>query len=153
MPPTGRKKLRCWDRGFRLSHCPSSEDQPPIMLSVTGWELVLWQQSSCHESSRTCRNCRRQFSVCRLECSWHALVPQAPCHYPTTKAMVASTASWWLTHCPVLCPRSLDRAVPSLLVDFVLDLGWMPHELGIPNTRTGEDNGLLQHLRHHVGHR
>ena len=63
---------------------------------------------------------------------------------------VANTdaASWWLTHCPVLCPRSLDRVLPSLHVEFVLDLGRMLHQLGIPNTRIGEDTGLLQHSRH-----
>ena len=52
--------------------------------------------------------------------SWpgaHALVRQAPCHCPTTKATVANAdaASWWLTHCPVLCPWSLDRALPPCL--------------------------------------
>ena len=37
-------------------------------------------------------------------------------HCPTTKAMVAraDAVSLWLTHCPVLCPRSLDRAPASL---------------------------------------
>ena len=69
--------------------------------------------------------------------STRTLVHPTPNHCPRTRAMVANADGdacfrWMLTNCPVLCalvrrlpdahdgPRSLDRALPSLPVVFVL---------------------------------